>query len=459
MLSNTVRALSDAKCEIQRVTDRLPGDAFVTPAAGYVGELRSRIGRLEVSTRSFSDDLSEQRSTLSGVTSAALVRENYLYDSWSSRRDARLKVWGIVGGSGAIPVLLLSVFAIKRHRKLAAVSLLILITYGGAVAFAAKDAPRTVDEVVVKQETHTMGSADTWRFELASVDGIPAESNNAVIGPPQWPMIGGDARHTSRSPFVGPDIPEEKWSLQLELTREWKSPVIGTDGTIYVGSNWRKSSDGYSGDGYMYAIRPNGSEMWHFESVHRIPDTPAIGPDGTIYLGTEDRDSDDGYLYAIRPDGSLKWRLPTRPSSSPAISPNGTIYIASGGNLHAIAPDGSEIWIADTGGTMASIPAIGSDGTIYMNSGGYGILFAIAPDGCLKWRSNPKSYEAIKTPTVADDGTIYVGSYKFLHAVEPDGSLKLINVNYSCRPTTITFASSPPVGSCQLRSADGLGLL
>ena len=38
-------------------------------------------------------------------------------------------------------------------------------------------------------------------------------------------------------------------------------------------------------------------------------------------------------------------------------------------------------------------------------------------------------------------------------------AVKLINVNYSCRPTTITFASSPPVGSCQLRSADGLGLL
>ena len=36
---------------------------------------------------------------------------------------------------------------------------------------------------------------------------------------------------------------------------------------------------------------------------------------------------------------------------------------------------------------------------------------------------------------------------------------QVINVNYSCRPTTITFASSPPVGSCQLRSADGLGLL
>ena len=40
-----------------------------------------------------------------------------------------------------------------------------------------------------------------------------------------------------------------------------------------------------------------------------------------------------------------------------------------------------------------------------------------------------------------------------------DTITSLINVNYSCRPTTITFASSPPVGSCQLRSADGLGLL
>ena len=39
------------------------------------------------------------------------------------------------------------------------------------------------------------------------------------------------------------------------------------------------------------------------------------------------------------------------------------------------------------------------------------------------------------------------------------GARPMINVNYSCRPTTITFAFSPPVGSCQLRSADGLGLL
>ena len=45
-----------------------------------------------------------------------------------------------------------------------------------------------------------------------------------------------------------------------------------------------------------------------------------------------------------------------------------------------------------------------------------------------------------------------------VHGQEIPG-VYLINVNYSCRPTTITFASSPPVGSCQLRSADGLGLL
>ena len=36
---------------------------------------------------------------------------------------------------------------------------------------------------------------------------------------------------------------------------------------------------------------------------------------------------------------------------------------------------------------------------------------------------------------------------------------RLINVNYSCRPTTITFAPAPPFRSCrQFRSADGLWL-
>ena len=55
--------------------------------------------------------------------------------------------------------------------------------------------------------------------------------------------------------------------------------------------------------------------------------------------------------------------------------------------------------------------------------------------------------------------TSEMGRFETEFLTQEDNLKGLINVNYSCRPTTITFASSPPVGSCQLRSADGLGLL
>ena len=51
--------------------------------------------------------------------------------------------------------------------------------------------------------------------------------------------------------------------------------------------------------------------------------------------------------------------------SSPAIAPDGTIYIGSGnGFLYAILPNGKLKWKYETGGAIAGSPAIGSDGTV-----------------------------------------------------------------------------------------------
>jgi outer membrane protein assembly factor BamB len=47
--------------------------------------------------------------------------------------------------------------------------------------------------------------------------------------------------------------------------------------TIYVGSE----------DGRLYAINPNGSEKWSFDSGDHVSSSPSIGPDGTIYFGNE----------------------------------------------------------------------------------------------------------------------------------------------------------------------------
>ena len=134
------------------------------------------------------------------------------------------------------------------------------------------------------------------------------------------------------------------------------SPTIGSDGTIYVGSN----------DGNLYAVDRNGRLKWRFPTGGAVHSRPAIGGDGTIYIGSFDQ-----YLYAINPQGGLKWRFPTKGeiNSSPIIAHDGTIYVGSHDHhLYAINPDGRVKWTFTTGGELFSSPILGSDGTIYMAS-------------------------------------------------------------------------------------------
>jgi len=73
-----------------------------------------------------------------------------------------------------------------------------------------------------------------------------------------------------------------------------------------------------------------------------ILSSPAIGADGTIYSGC-----DNGKVYALNPDGSLKWSYQTegKVSSSPAIGADGIIYIGSwDGKVYAFGPITSVIF-------------------------------------------------------------------------------------------------------------------
>ncbi|HPC38611.1 MAG TPA: PQQ-binding-like beta-propeller repeat protein [Exilispira sp.] len=77
-----------------------------------------------------------------------------------------------------------------------------------------------------------------------------------------------------------------------------------------------------------------GTLKWSFKTNGEIFSSPAIGSDETIYVG-----SDDENLYAINSDGTLKWMFKTDGSitSSPAIGNDGTIYVGSlDGHIYAI---------------------------------------------------------------------------------------------------------------------------
>ena len=66
------------------------------------------------------------------------------------------------------------------------------------------------------------------------------------------------------------------------------SPAIGSDGTVYVGSQ----------DNKLYAINgKTGGKLWEFETGDNVWSSLAIGSDGTVYVGSEDYK-----LYAIKTD-------------------------------------------------------------------------------------------------------------------------------------------------------------
>jgi outer membrane protein assembly factor BamB len=247
----------------------------------------------------------------------------------------------------------------------------------------------------------------------------------------QSPAIGSDG-----TIYVGSQD-NKFYAIKLDGTVKWSfitgdtvrsSPVIGSDGTIYFGSY----------DYKLYAINSDGTEKWNFITEGVVGSSPTIDSDGTIYVG-----SDDDKLYAINPDGTKKWSFTTSSdvTSSPAIGPDGMIYVGSWDNkLYAINPNGTEKWNFATGRYVHSSPAIGSDGTIYVGSYD-GKFYAINPNGTEKWNFMIGN-EVYSSPAIGADGMIYIGSdADKLHAINPNGSEKW---NFSA-PND--FHSSPAIGS------------
>jgi outer membrane protein assembly factor BamB len=108
-----------------------------------------------------------------------------------------------------------------------------------------------------------------------------------------------------------------------------------------------------------------------------------------------------------------KWRFSTISGfwigTSPTISSDGTIYFADSIYLYALHPNGTLKWANRINeNIIGSTPAIDENGTIYIGTWSY-ILHAIYPNGTTKWRFNAQGIIA-DSPAIAKDGTIYFGN-------------------------------------------------
>lgn len=239
------------------------------------------------------------------------------------------------------------------------------------------------------------------------------------------PVIGTDG--TIYAGFLRAIEPDGtlKWAVDTDYVRE-TVPAIGKDGTIYL-----------SGYNKLTALTPGGVK-WIFNfgvSGREItPGSPVLGLDGTIYLGTRYASFVSDYkFFAIDPTGMKKWEytLTAQPCGTPGIGADGTVY-APAGFLYALSPGGSNLWTR-----MISMSAVQSsspeDQTVQRKSNARlsqlpPTIGGAPPTGTQPAPIQPSPVTPWMNPnavSMGEDGTIYYASQgASVTALKPDGSSK-----------------------------------
>jgi outer membrane protein assembly factor BamB len=285
-----------------------------------------------------------------------------------------------------------------------------------------------------------------------------APSSPPVVPQPMIARAGsqfhGDAKHSGR--YAG--------HVSKEAPREIAR--FATQGTIYGGVALAGPLAIFgSHDRGLYAVdwehgaadagATEGPVLrWRHDLGDLVWATPAVSSDSrgdTIYAGSDD----DGLFALDAATGNQKWRFTTGPCKVKrkvgpegarcdvdgiAVGADGTIY-ASADGLYAIKPDGTLKWkFSPNGAHCASTPAVADDGTIYIGCQD-DTFYAVTPEGLKKWDLRAGD-DVDSSPAIGADGTIYFGSDdKKLWALAPDGAPRFSLV------TGGAIRSSPAIGA------------
>lgn len=313
-----------------------------------------------------------------------------------------------------------------------------------------------------------------------------------------WPTMRHDLRNTGASDLVGRDPGLKPWSVPTGRGI-FSTPVVSSDGTIYVGSAdhtlygldrtgatvWTQRTRGIidtapallapepgvgeslvfgSGDEVLRRVRtdpglpPRERTVWELEAlpvaegspqlVSWWEGSPNVGPDGTIYQGNT-----GSQAYAINPDGTIKWAVPAGDAvwTVPALDGQGNSYWGSvDTRVFALDPGGTQLWQRTTLGYVTSSPALSLAGTLYVGSFD-GRLYALDRDsGSVRWSVETGDHiyaspALIESPDGVVEQIVIGSTDGVLYAVAPDGTVRWEF------DTGAPIRSSPVVG----RSPDG----
>ncbi len=132
-------------------------------------------------------------------------------------------------------------------------------------------------------------------------------------------------------------------------------------------------------------------------------------------------------------EGVVEWEFTEEgmriETGSPVIGEDGTIYFMDDYRLYAINPDGTLKWKFDPARQLESTPMIGAGDIIYFGAGGRsgspGAIYALNNDGSVKWEFPVSAPIFCRSGVMGLDGTLYfVDKSGTMYALNPEGTLK-----------------------------------
>ena len=211
----------------------------------------------------------------------------------------------------------------------------------------------------------------------------------------------------------------KKPARHISLTPSAPSKPYGYDVPVQPDSPWPtfrrdRRNSGFSPLPAVY----QGDQPWSFQTGKGIFSTPVIDSNDIIYVGSADH-----YFYALNPDGSLNWKYETGEiiDSAGALTPGAITFTSGDGHMYHFRTGPMEmserqIWVYEAelrpevsyNRWFEGNVAVGYDGTYYSGNTNF-LYYAIYPDGTLKW-TYPTTSNNWSMAAFGDDGSIYWGS-------------------------------------------------
>jgi hypothetical protein len=280
------------------------------------------------------------------------------------------------------------------------------------------------------------GSSDAW-YDVPSISGydVVSEVVYDIFPDAGWSQYGADGRNTFRTIY---DVPESaptttKWSYRCWDRYEYEGVIVGASGDVFATVSPMDKQQGHLCGLWHFDRYGSRIESWYFSGEQGNVSPPVEVADGHVVVTGED----GGAYFVNTRTKDVTNRTPGGGSNYlPKAGADGNVYFCSDDKVFCYAANGTWKWSFPLPSGYRcypnNLPAIENGRnnvyvTCYSSAQQTAILLCLdSVSGVERYRKEFTGLQyqsrSAGNPSIGDDGTVFLGVYKWLYAFTPGSS-------------------------------------